>query len=138
MTRYLLDTNIVSFYVKQAFPALNFRMQSIPGRQLFLSSVNEAELRFGLAFLPANARARLATEELLHSITVEPWDSRCAQRYAATSATQQHLDKPLAALDSLIAAHALALDAVLVTNHAAFLHVENLRVEDWTKRPQAA
>ncbi len=138
MTRYLLDTNIVSFYVKDAFPALTRRMQSVPGRQLFLSSVIEAELRVGLAFLPAHARARVATEELLRSIIVEPWDSRCAHQYAALAVAQKRTGKSLAALDSLIAAHAFALDVILVTNDAAFAHVENLRVEDWTKGPQPA
>ena len=61
-----------------------------------------------------------------------PWDSAAAESYGALRASMESQDKPLAALDMLIGAHAASLGAVLVTNDQAFQQTNNLRVEDWT------
>ena len=138
MPRYLLDTNTVSFLVRQKPAAVVYRVRSLPRGSLLLSAVCEAEIRFGLALLPEDAKVRMPVEAFLQGIEIQPWDSRCASRYGLMLANQQRLGKLLATADAMIAAHALAYDFVLVTNDAAFLHVENLRVEDWTKGPEPA
>ncbi len=138
MSLYLLDTNIISFLVRQNPPTLVHRVRMVPIHSLAISTITEAELRFGLALLPREAKVIEATEKFLQRVEIKPWDSRCAKQYALMVARQQRMVKPLATADSMIAAHALAYDFVLVTNDAAFQQVEGLAVEDWTKGPQPA
>ncbi len=138
MTHYLLDTNIVSFFVKRRYPALDSRIKAIPRSRIAVSAVVEAELRLGLSHLPVEARTRMLVEGFLGSVNIYPWDSACATRYASMAATQKRLGRPLATADAMIAAHALALDLVLVSNDAVFQQVEGLAIEDWTKGPQSA
>lgn len=135
-TRFLLDTNIVSFLIKATYPALDHRFRSVPKSSIVTSSICEAEVRFGLALLPRVAKVRAVAQAFLSSLEIEPWDSRCAEHYGTLAAAQQHRGEPLSPLDTMIAAHALAHDLTLVTNDKAFTRIKNLRVEDWTKGPQ--
>ena len=70
--------------------------------------------------------------EFLRRVDVLPWDSAVAERYGNVRADMERQGKTLAPLDSLIAAHALSVGAVLVTNDRAFAQVAGLHVEDWT------
>jgi tRNA(fMet)-specific endonuclease VapC len=138
MTRYLLDTNIVSFLIKASYPALDHRFRRIPKNSLVISAICEAEVRFGLALLPSQAKVHSVAENFLRDIEIESWDSQCAKQYAELAASQQKQGKPLSPADTMIAAHALAHNFTLVTNDKAFARIRNLRVEDWTKGPQRA
>ena len=136
MARYLLDTNIVSFVIKRTFPALVHRVRTLPSGSFVLSAITEAEIRFGLALAPPEAKFRPLSEDFLREVDIEPWDSGCAERYGILAATQQRLGKPLSNFDAMIAAHALAHDFVLVSNDAVFRQIKGLKLEDWTKGPQ--
>ena len=59
------------------------------------------------------------------------WDSAAATRYGALRAVLEANGTPLGNLDTLIAAHALATAAILVTNDQAFARVPNLAIENW-------
>jgi tRNA(fMet)-specific endonuclease VapC len=61
-----------------------------------------------------------------------PWDSKAAWHYADVRATLERHGKPMGNLDMMIAAHALAVDAILVTNDRTFRRLGKLKVEDWT------
>jgi tRNA(fMet)-specific endonuclease VapC len=62
-----------------------------------------------------------------------PWDSNAARRYADVRATLEIAGTPMGNLDMMIAAHALAEEAVLVTNDRSFRRLKELKIEDWTK-----
>jgi len=64
---------------------------------------------------------------------VLPWDNTAAECYGVLRADMQKKGKALGNLDMLIAAHALALGVVLITNDLAFRHVEGLKITDWTQ-----
>ncbi len=66
-----------------------------------------------------------------------PWDGAAAERYGTIRAATSRTGKLLPPLDLLIAAHALSLGAVLVTNDGAFGMVETLPIEDWSTDPSA-
>ena len=97
-----------------------------------LSAITEGELLFGLAKRPAARRLQIAVREFLRRVDVLPWDSTIAERYGTLRAGMEGQGKILAPLDLLIAAHALGLDAVLVTNDRAFGQIAGLTIEDWT------
>jgi tRNA(fMet)-specific endonuclease VapC len=129
---YLLDTNTVSFIIKGNL-RVRQRLVQVPMDQIAISVVTEAELRFGLARLPGATRLRIGVEEFLLRTEILPWNSEAAKRYADLRATLERTGASLGNLDMLIAAHALAIRAVLVSNDRAFTRVKGLRVEDWTK-----
>lgn len=130
---YLLDTNIASFMVRGASPALTARIQVVPLDQLAVSAVTEGELRYGLARKPGAMTLVQRVDSFLRHVSVLPWDAAAAQRYGPLRASLESRGMPLASLDTLIAAHALALGATLVTNGQAFFgRIEGLVCEDWT------
>jgi tRNA(fMet)-specific endonuclease VapC len=67
-----------------------------------------------------------AIENFLAKIDISPWDSAAAQEYGALRAQLESMGKPLANMDLLIAAHAVAMGAVLVTNDHVFKSVPSL------------
>ena len=78
--------------------------------------MTEAEIRFGLARGKLSAATEAAVELFLSKIDILPWDSAAARAYAKARATLERIGKLLANMDLLIAAHAAAVGAVLVTN----------------------
>jgi tRNA(fMet)-specific endonuclease VapC len=133
MPRYLLDTNIASCIIRGTSPVVDRRLVKVAMSQLAISAVTEGELRFGAARLPHAARLHAMIEEFFLRVAVLPWDSDAAQEYGQLRATLERDGQPMGNLDLLIAAHALALGAVLVTNDHAFARIKKLKIEDWTK-----
>ena len=131
MKRYMLDTNTVSHLIKQ-HPVVVRRVVDTPMASLCISSITEGELLFGLANRPEASRLHLAVREFLRRVDALPWNNEIAEQYGTARAEMVRQGKPLAPLDLLIATHALAIGAILVTNDGAFGQVANLHIEDWT------
>ena len=132
MSQYMLDTNTVSHLVKQ-HPAVALRLVAAPIASVCISAITEGELLYGLAKRPDATRLHSAVRELLRCVDVLPWDSPVAERYGAVRAALERKGKSLAPLDLQIAAHALSVGAILVTNDQAFKHATGLQLEDWTR-----
>lgn len=132
-TRYLLDTNMASYVIKGNIPRVRQRLVKVPMAQVAISAVTEAELRFGVARRPEAARLETAVEEFLLRVDSLPWDSAAARNYARVRAALERVGKPMGNLDMMIAAHALAVQAVLVTSDRVFRRVEQLKIQDWSK-----
>ena len=133
MTPYLLDTNIASCIIKGNSPAVDRRLVKVAMAQLAISAVTEGELRFGAARLPHAAGLHSLIEEFLLRVAILPWDSDAARQYGQLRATLEREGQPMGNLDVMIAAHALAVNAVLITNDHAFVRIKKLKIEDWTK-----
>ncbi|HKI27534.1 MAG TPA: type II toxin-antitoxin system VapC family toxin [Candidatus Sulfotelmatobacter sp.] len=131
--RYLLDTNIASYAIKRNVPRVRAALLSVPMSEVGVSVVTEAELRFGVARKGAAAHLKLAVEEFLLRVEILPWDSPAAQHYAALRSALEDSGTPMGNLDLMIAAHALAIGATLVTHDRVFRHVKHLKLEDWTR-----
>lgn len=130
--RYMLDTNIVSHFIKGANGVRN-RVVSVPMSDLAISVITEGELLFGVAKKPEAKQLSRVVHEFLIRVDVLPWDSVVAACYGILRADLQKKGKVLGNLDLLIAAHALSLERVLITNDRAFAQVEGLKIEDWTQ-----
>ena len=131
--RYLLDTNTASYVIKGNVPLVRERLLKIPMAEVGISVITEAELRFGVARRPEAARLKIAVQEFLLRVEVLPWNSDAAEHYAQTRAALERQGKPMGNLDLMIAAQALAAEAVLVTHDRVFRRVKGLKIEDWTK-----
>lgn len=130
--RYMLDTNTVSNLLK-GHPNVAQRIVAVPITSLCISAITEGELLFGLAKRPSAERLHIAVGEFLRRADVLPWDRAVAKHYGTVRANLESHGKILSPLDLLIAAHALAVGAVLVTNDRAFGLVANLESQDWTE-----
>jgi tRNA(fMet)-specific endonuclease VapC len=126
-TLYMLDTNMVSYIAKGHSQAARARMLSLAKDEIVcLSAITEAEIRFGLAKRPEAVALRERMEWFLAAIKILPWGSEEAKAYGALRAKLESAGKTLENMDLLIAAHALAQGAVLVTNDKAFAQVKEL------------
>ena len=131
---HLLDTNIASSIIKGNIPSVDRRLAKVPIADVFISSVTEAELRHGLTRRPDASRLEALVEDFLLTVAILPWDSAAAKQYGWLRAGLEREGLPMANLDIMIGAHALAIGAVLVTNDRAFTRIKDLKVADWTKR----
>ena len=129
--RYMLDTNMASYTVRGAGPALAARLVAVPMAQMCVSSVTEGELLYGLARRPGATALQTVVQEFLKRVDVLAWDSAAARRYGVLRAALEAAGTPLGNLDTLIAAHALSAGAILVTNNQAFARVSALVVDNW-------
>ncbi|ACI52118.1 PilT protein domain protein [Gluconacetobacter diazotrophicus PA1 5] len=130
MTR-MLDTNTVSHILKGHPRALE-RLSQIPMASVCISVITEAELRFGIAKRPEATRLHRVVNEFLQRVDVQPWESSTADSYGNLRAALEASGKIVGSLDLLIAAHALDLNSILVTNDAGFSKIAQLETEDWT------
>lgn len=132
MSRTLLDTNIAGHLIRGDRPGIGRRVASLPMADIAISAVTEAELLFGLARRNYPAALTERVRQFLLRVDVLAWDREVAQAYADLRASCETKRVTLAPLDLMIAAQAVAGDAVLVTNDQAFLRVPDpLRVETW-------
>lgn len=128
---FLLDTNTASVVIRGAHPALLQWLQSHPVASIAISCVTEAELHYGLARKPGASALAAAVSAFLRHVQALPWGSAAAARYGTLRAQLEAAGTPVGNLDTLIAAHALAVGATLVTHDRAFRQVPGLVVEDW-------
>jgi tRNA(fMet)-specific endonuclease VapC len=132
MPVYLLDTNTVSLALRGRAPRAVDHLRDTARQDVAVSVVTAMELRFGIAKNPST-RARAVVEQFLDTITVLPVDRAVEKPYADIRAALERSGHPIGCLDTIIAAHALAVRAVLVTNNVReFRRVRGLRCEDWT------
>jgi tRNA(fMet)-specific endonuclease VapC len=132
MTRqYLLDTNAATALLRQSQPLCS-RAAEVPLSALAISSLTAAELHYGLARRPkAIALARLVSE-FLNYTDILPWNVAIAPHYGTLRAALEGRGITIAPFDLLIAAHALALDATLVSADKALAKIGILKLEDWS------
>ncbi len=135
MPRLMLDTNIISYVLKRPNSPIGERFRRTPSADIAVSSIVEAELRYGVARMPKEAHLPLLVDEALSRLTILPWDSACARQCAFLRAHLGTTGFALSYADAMIAAHALALNLTLVTKDQAFERVRNLRFEDWAESP---
>ena len=128
--RYLLDTNTVSHLIKR-HPQATQRLLAVPMHSLGISAITAGELAFGLAKRPEAVALRAAVHEFLRRVDVLPWDADVAQTYGRLRAQMQSEGIGLSALDMQIAAHALHVQAILVSSDQAFGRLTQLKHENW-------
>ena len=131
---YLLDTNILSDMMRnpEGLAAQRFieAVKDKPDARLCTSVVVQCELLFGIR-RRTHPRWQIHFERVLESVEVLPLESDVCIHYAALRSLLETLGTPIGPNDALIAAHALALNATLVSADAEFLRVPGLRVENW-------
>ncbi len=131
---YLLDTNIISDMMREPAGRATQKFAAVAALDLtqgmVTSTVVLCELQFGLQRRP-NRRLSAALDRILTGVNVLPLDIDVVPNYAQLRAVLEQSGTPIDPNDTLIAAHALALGATLVTADAEFARVPGLSVENW-------
>ena len=131
--KWMLDTDTCIALVKKNPTALRkLRGKSIG--QVGISSITLGELAFGAGKSSRPKEAHEALSEFLLALEVGAFDDAAAMQYGEVRASLARRGKPIGPLDTLIAGHALSIQAILVThNTREFGRVAALRLEDWLK-----
>lgn len=129
--RYMLDTNICIYLMKNHPPEVAVRFAQCYVGEVVISAITLAELEYGVTCSgDKESQNRAALDILLEDIAVAPFAACAARAYGPIR--QATRDRKQDALDKLIAAHAVALDVALVTNNEAdFCDYPGLSVENW-------
>ena len=131
MTRYLLDTNILSDIIRNPQGRAARRIAEVGGDAVCTSIIVAAELRYGCA-KAGSQRLTRAVEAVLDEIAILPFEPPADAVYGSLRAALEAQGQPIGGNDLLIAAHALAMGATLVTaNVGEFGRVRGLLVENW-------
>ncbi len=130
---FMMDTNTVSHVIKGKSKLAREKLASLCENQIAcISVITEAELRYSVAKSKNAAGLQVLLEWFLAKVQVRPWGREEAKVYGKLRAKQKAAGKTLGNLDMLIAAHAIAIGATLVTADKAFSHVADLeRVVNW-------
>ncbi len=130
--RYMLDTNVVSHLMQGRDAVLLERLVQVPVGQAVISSVTLAELEYGLHRKGRPQRLRHALDQVLLRMDVLPWDEKVAVCYGELCSSLEAQGINLSDFDMMIAAHAVAVNAMLVSRDKAFGQVSGrLRLELW-------
>lgn len=131
MSRYLLDTNIISDLMRNPGGRAADRIRAVGEAAVCTSIFVSAELKFGAAKRNAPALAALV-DNILARIPVFPFEAPADRLYTMLRAKLETAGHPIGELDLLIAAHAQALGCIVVThNTREFSRIQDLQIEDW-------
>lgn len=127
----LLDTNICIYIINVRPPQVLARFRGYPAGSIAVSTITACELAFGVAKSQSD-RNQHALQMFLSPLEILPFDESVIWHYGQLRSNLERQGRTIGALDTMIAAHALALDAILVTNNTGeFSRVPSLRTENW-------
>lgn len=127
----MLDTNIISDLIRNPQGRAAKRIAKVGEDKICTSIIVAAELRYGCA-KSGSKRLLKAVEDLLGEIDVFPFDAPADTEYGGIRSELEAAGKLIGANDLLIAAHAYATRATIVTaNTAEFRRIRGLKVEHW-------
>ena len=130
---HMLDTNTVSA-VMRGHADLDARLLQHQAYAWCISAVTHSEICFGLALRPEAARLARAAQQFFAVATTLPWDVSAAEAHGNVRAKLRVAGSPIGDMDEMIAAHALSLGAVLVTDNLKhFARVDGLALENWLR-----
>ncbi len=134
MLKYMLDTNIVIYTIKNKPQIVREAFKAHYG-QISISTVTLMELVYG-AEKSANPERNLADiEGLAARLDVLDFDDAAASHTGQVRAELARLGKPIGPYDQMIAGHARSRGLIIVTNNVKeFKRVPGTRVENWTKK----
>jgi len=136
---HMLDTDTASYVIKGRSENLNDRLLMSPPGALCISAITRAELIYGLKRLAPEHRLHNLVRQFLNLLPTLAWGSDAAEHYADIRLQLISDGKPIGEMDMMIAAHALAADAILVTNNTRHFKriAAPLRMANWLEPDQA-
>ena len=138
MTLVLLDTNICIYLMEGRAASAAARLEASNPDTVGIPMIVAAELRYAAAHSLRKDANTQRLDRFLSQLQLFPFEERGTHTYAELKDTLVRAGTPIGPMDMLIAATALANDAILVTNNVReFSRVPGLRVENWSEPPRA-
>jgi tRNA(fMet)-specific endonuclease VapC len=130
--RYLLDTNICIYIIRQKPPQVLAHFEYLEPSEVGISSITVAELEYGVVKSQQQERNQNALRQFLLTLEIVDFDAQAATIYGEVRSALERQGQPIGAMDLLIAAHALSINTTLVTNNSReFNRVPGLKLENW-------
>ncbi len=131
--KVMLDTDTCIYLTKRRLPSILNRLAEYRVGDVGISVVTLAELEYGVSKSTDPERNQQALNEFLLPLEIAPFDRSACSYYGRIRTALERKGSPIGSMDLLIAAHALSLSILLVTNNEKeFRRVPGLRVENWT------
>ena len=132
--RYLLDTNICIYLIKQKPQKVVDKFQTLSISDVGISSITVAELEYGVAKSQQQEKNRTALLQFLLPLEIVEFNQASATIYGSIRSDLEIRGLIIGAMDMLIAAHALSLGVTLVTNNVReFSRIPTLLLENWVE-----
>ena len=129
---YLLDTNICIYIIKKKPIEVFEKFKELSPGDIGISSITLAELQYGVAKSSSVQKNQNALNKFIVPLRIFSFDHNATLHYGVLRANLEKAGNVIGSLDMLIAAHALSLSSVLVTNNVKeFDRVQNLEIENW-------
>lgn len=130
--KYLVDTDICIYLIKQQAPSVLDKLRACQAGEVGISAVSVAELRYGASKSQRGQANHEALDQFLAPFEIAAFDDAAALSHGAIRAQLERAGQPIGPLDMLIAAQAISLQVTLVTNNLReFERVAGLTVERW-------
>lgn len=132
--KYLLDTNICIYIIRRRPESVLERLKKTDPLDVGISAITIAELEYGIAKSQYPEKNRTALNQFLLPFNICPFSESDAQAYGILRNDLQSKGTPIGSMDMLIAAQALNLDCILISNNTKeFSRVKGLQLENWVK-----
>jgi len=115
--RYMLDTDTSSYIIKGGYGPVELHLAQVLPSDICISAMTRAELLYGLKGISQRHHLHQAVHRFLKVTMMLAWDAEAADFFAEIKHQLRTGGTPIGDMDMLIAAHAIAADAVLVTNN---------------------
>lgn len=132
MTSYILDTNICIYIIKKKPETVFNRFKAFTLGRIGISSITLAEMQYGIGKSSKPIQNQDALNQFLLPLEILDFNANAAIEYGNIRSSLEKQGTPIGSLDMLIAAHAISVGAVLVTNNTKeFNRVYGLKTENW-------
>lgn len=132
MTRYMLDTDMCSYIIKERPASVLEHFKKLDMDNICISIVTYAELIDGVERSSSKRINHAVIKDFTRHLDVIKWDINAAEQYAVIRTKLEAKGTPIGAMDMMIAAHAKSLNTILVTNYQKhFTKVTGLKIENW-------
>lgn len=130
---YLLDTDLCSYLMENRHSKVRDHLRAVPPESVAISAITQGEILFGFAWKEVGLNRRLAAKTFFESVQVLDWPSIASPIYGRLRAGLKKAGEDIGLNDCMIASHAIALDAILVTNNTRhFVRIgPELQLENW-------
>jgi tRNA(fMet)-specific endonuclease VapC len=135
--KYLLDTNICIYIINEKPLKMLEKFQQYPVHEFGVSAITHAELHYGIAKSKQKKRNQVALDEFLLPLSILPFHGKkLMECYGKMRVFLESKGETIGPLDTLIAAHALSSNLVIVSNNIKeFSRIPQLKCENWISEP---
>jgi len=130
--KYLLDTNICIYLIKQKPLSVLEKLRSNDIKDLALSSITVAELEYGVMKSQNKEQNMDALHRFMIPYEIVDFTSKSAVKYGEIRTYLEKKGQIIGPMDLLIASIAMVENMILVTNNTKeFKRIPNLKLENW-------